>query len=131
MAAKTMSPTQSQSQLQLQSTLALTRNNWIMTQHYGDIEHWDQETCLAFLNLSETSQHKLPGTEGIKTAKVRRQVVDRLRFLISTIATPPSQSQAPPPPPPLLMTTKEHEHVLKTVISNLSSLLPPSEQSTK
>ena len=59
---------------------AMTKNNWITGQHYSDIPQWDCDTCLAFLSLSETSQHKLPGST-LTTAKVRRQVVERLHHL--------------------------------------------------
>ena len=59
---------------------AMTKNNWITSQHYSDIPQWDCDTCLAFLSLSETSQHKLPGST-LTTAKVRRQVVERLHHL--------------------------------------------------
>ena len=58
----------------------MTKNNWITSQHYSDIPQWDCDTCLAFLSLSETSQHKLPGST-LTTAKVRRQVVERLHHL--------------------------------------------------
>ena len=62
-------------------TLSLTKNNWIVTQHYEHIPQWDWQTCLAFLSLSETSQHKLPGSP-LTTAKVRRQVVERFHRMI-------------------------------------------------
>ena len=59
----------------------MSKNNWIAAQHYDRIRQWDWQTCLAFLALSETSQHKLPGST-MTTAKVRRQVVERLEHLI-------------------------------------------------
>lgn len=119
--------------------LSMTKNNWITTQHFDCISQWDWEACLAFLNLSETSQHKLPGST-MTTAKVRRQVVDRLRSLIMdciTLAqTSSSPPQQPPPSPPLSpppRPTQEEEELRKaeavqltiqTIITQLQTLLP-------
>ena len=92
--------------------LALTKNNWIATQHYEHIPEWDWQTCLAFLSLSETSQHKLPGS-ALTTAKVRRQVVERLHHLILDV-----ERQSPESVGYVL-----DQDALRILIEQLSSLL--------
>jgi hypothetical protein len=96
--------------------LALTKNNWIATQHFTHIPQWNHNTCLAFLSLSETSQHKLPGST-LTTAKVRRQVVDRLHHHVQEL-----QCQSP-----RSLGLTLDQNALSTIIGQLSCLLitPP------
>ena len=97
--------------------LAMTKNNWIATQHYEHIADWDWQTCLAFLSLSETSQHKLPGST-LTTSKVRRLVVNRLQDLILEL-----QRQSPETVGLYL-----DQDALRRLIGTLSTLLlsPPA-----
>ena len=100
--------------------LAMTKNNWIATQHYEHIVDWDWQTCLAFLSLSETSQHKLPGST-LTTSKVRRLVVNRLQDLVLEL-----QRQSPETVGLYL-----DQDALRRLISTLSTLLlsPPAKDS--
>ena len=97
--------------------LAMTKPNWIATQHYEHIVDWDWQTCLAFLSLSETSQHKLPGST-LTTSKVRRLVDNRLQDLILEL-----QRQSPETVGLYL-----DQDALRRLISTLSTLLlsPPA-----
>ena len=97
--------------------LAMTKNNWIATQHYEHIADWDWQTCLAFLSLSETSQHKLPGST-LTTSKVRRLVVNRLQDLILELQCQSPQSVG----------LALDQDALRHVVNQLSTLLlsPPA-----
>lgn len=106
--------------------LAMTKSNWIATQHYDDISSWDWPTCVAFLSLSETSQHKLPGST-LTTAKVRRQVVKRLYHLIEELehfsSFTATTTEQPRP------NNAAIENTLRETISSLSSLLDSTKGS--
>lgn len=100
--------------------LALTKNNWIVTQHYNAIPKWDCDQCLAFLSLSETSQHKLPGSI-MTTSKVRRKVVERLGRIILELHRQSPESVG------LCL----DQDALRTIIEQLSTLRLPQPTITE